>query len=118
MTTMDSPDTEFISILGAANNPGTAARVSSRSLPDTLAVLGLSDIVIFPNMVAPLLVETPGSIQLIDDAVGGDRLLGAVIGASGHVHVRRGAADAGVPDVAHRGRRPRRGRQDATRPRR
>jgi len=79
MTTMDSPDTEFISILGAANNPGTAARVSSRSLPDTLAVLGLSDIVIFPNMVAPLLVETPGSIQLIDDAVGGDRLLGAVL---------------------------------------
>lgn len=78
-TTMDSPDTEFISILGAADSPGTAPRVSSRSLPETLPLLGLSDIVIFPNMVAPLLVETTASIQLIDDVVGGDRLLGVVL---------------------------------------
>lgn len=79
MTTTNSPDTEFISILGATDSPGTSPRVSSRSLPETLPLLGLSDIVIFPSMVAPLLVETPASIQLIDDVVGGDRLLGVVL---------------------------------------
>jgi len=76
---MTSPDTEFVSILGAAGSPEAPARVSSRSLPEALPILGLSDIVIFPGMVAPLLVETPQSIKLIDDVVGGDRLLGVVL---------------------------------------
>src|SRR5664280_948708 len=76
---MTSPDTEFISILGAAGSPEAPVRVSSSSLPATLPVLGLSDIVIFPGMVAPLLVETAQSIKLIDDVVGGERLLGVVL---------------------------------------
>lgn len=76
---MTSPDTEFISILGASGSPEAPARVSSSSLPEVLPILGLSDIVIFPGMVAPLLVETVQSIKLIDEVVGGDRLLGAVL---------------------------------------
>src|SRR2546429_9531772 len=76
---MTSPDTEFISILGAAGSPEAPARVSSTSLPEFLPILGLSDIVIFPGMVAPLLVETPQSTKLIDDVVAGDRLLGVVL---------------------------------------
>src|SRR5256885_8118163 len=76
---MTSPDTEFISILGASGSPEAPARVSARSLPDVLPILGLSDIVIFPGMVAPLLVETAQSTKLIDDVVGGDRLLGVVL---------------------------------------
>ncbi len=76
---MTTPDTEFISILGAAGSPEAPPRVSSRSLPESLPILGLSDIVIFPGMVAPLLVETAQSIKLIDDVVGGDRLLGVVL---------------------------------------
>src|SRR5215510_8668584 len=76
---MTSPDTEFISILGASGSPEAPSRVSSRSLPEVLPILGLSDIVIFPGMVAPLLVETAQSIRLIDDVVGGDRLLGVVL---------------------------------------
>ena len=76
---MTSPDTEFISILGSAKGGETAgvetAKPAQRALPATLPVLGLSDIVIFPGMVAPLLVETAQSIKLIDDVVGGDRLL-------------------------------------------
>src|SRR6266853_4697293 len=76
---MTSPDTEFISILGASSNPETPARVSSSSLPELLPILGLSDIVIFPGMVAPLLVETSQSTKLIDDVVGGDRLLGVAL---------------------------------------
>src|SRR3954449_1771260 len=77
--TMTSPDTEFISILGAAGSPEAPARVSTRSLPEVLPVLGLSDIVIFPGMVAPLLVETSQSTKLIHEVVGGDRLLAVVL---------------------------------------
>src|SRR5499427_5920362 len=76
---MTSPDTEFVSILGASGSPETPPKVSSSSLPDLLPVLGLSDIVIFPGMVAPLLVETAQSTKLIDDVVAGDRLLGVVL---------------------------------------
>src|SRR5246500_4860056 len=76
---MTSPDTEFISILGAAGNPEAPARVSAHSLPQQLPILGLSDIVIFPGMVAPLLVETVQSIRLIDDVVAGARFVGLVL---------------------------------------
>jgi ATP-dependent Lon protease len=76
---MTSPDTEFISILGASGSPDAPSKVSARSLPEVLPILGLSDIVIFPGMVAPLLVETSQSTKLIDDVVGGDRLLGVVL---------------------------------------
>src|SRR3974390_343598 len=76
---MSTPDTEFVSILGAAGGPEAPPRVSSSSLPEKLPVLGLSDIVIFPGMVAPLLVETAQSTKLIDDVVGVARLLGVVL---------------------------------------
>ncbi|MDE3068786.1 MAG: endopeptidase La [Verrucomicrobiota bacterium] len=76
---MTTPETEFVSILDAAEKSDAAPRISSRSLPDTLPILGLSDIVIFPGSVLPLLVETGPSLRLIDDAVAGDRLLGAVL---------------------------------------
>jgi ATP-dependent Lon protease len=76
---MSTPDTEFVSILGASGSPETPPKVSSSSLPELLPVLGLSDIVIFPGMVAPLLVETAQSTKLIDDVVGGDRLLAVVL---------------------------------------
>src|ERR1022692_3020563 len=76
---MSPPDTEFISILGNSGDPEAPARVSAHSLPEKLPILGLSDIVIFPGMVAPLLVETAQSIKLIDDVVGGDRLLGVAL---------------------------------------
>src|ERR1044071_8006418 len=76
---MTAPDTEFISILGASGNAEAPSRVSTSSLPEQLPILGLSDIVIFPTMVAPLLVETSQSTKLIDDVVAGDRLLGVVL---------------------------------------
>src|SRR5882672_456258 len=76
---MTSPDTEFISILGASGSPEAPSRVSARSLPEVLPILGLSDIVIFPGMVAPLLVESAQSTRLIDDVVAGDRFLGLVL---------------------------------------
>jgi ATP-dependent Lon protease len=77
---MTSPDTEFISILEATEAEGeSSSRGASRSMPNTLPILGLSDIVIFPGIVAPLLVDTKEGSRLIDDVVGGDRFLGLVL---------------------------------------
>src|SRR5580698_4965857 len=77
---MTSPETEFISILGAGGNPDAAGtKVWSKSLPESLPILGLSDIVIFPGTITHLLVETAPSIRLIDDVVAGDRFLGLVL---------------------------------------
>lgn len=76
-----SPETELINILGAdsASASDTAITRASSKLPETLPILGVSDVVIFPGMVAPLLVESDESTKLIDDVVEGDRLLGLVL---------------------------------------
>jgi len=76
---MTPTDTEFVSIMGTPGASGESSRISARSLPDNLPILGLSDIVIFPGAVAPLLVETGPSIQLIDEAVAGNRLIGTLL---------------------------------------
>jgi ATP-dependent Lon protease len=79
---MTTPETEFISILGtgtAGSGDASGTKIWSKSLPETLPILGLSDIVIFPGTATPLLVETPQSIRLIDDVVAGDRFLGLVL---------------------------------------
>src|SRR5437016_4957258 len=78
---MTSPDTEFISILGASSGSGEPApsKLGPKSLPEILPVLGLSDIVVFPGMAAPLLVESAQSIRLIDDVVAGNRFLCLVL---------------------------------------
>ena len=78
-TTVNTAETEFVSILGASEKSEVPGRVSSRSLPDTLPILGLSDIVIFPGAIVPLLVETGPSLKLVDDLVAGDRLFAAVL---------------------------------------
>jgi ATP-dependent Lon protease len=76
---MTPPETEFVSILGASDKPEATPRISARSLPDTVPILGLADIVIFPGAIVPLLVETGPSLKLIDDIVAGDRMFGAVL---------------------------------------
>jgi ATP-dependent Lon protease len=48
-------------------------------LPDVLPVLPLGDLVVFPGMVAPLVINTQRSTKLIDDVVAGGRyLIGAL----------------------------------------
>jgi ATP-dependent Lon protease len=87
-------DTEFITISNAGE-PGVApAQISSRSLPEVLPILGLSDIVLFPTMVAPLLVENAESVKLIDDVTSGDRLLTVVL-------QRRPDVDNPAPEDLH-----------------
>ena len=78
---MTTPDTELINILAASpgGDEGVSSRGGTKAMPETLPVLGLSDIVIFPGMVAPLLVESAQSIRLIDEVVAGDRFLVLVL---------------------------------------
>jgi ATP-dependent Lon protease len=48
------------------------------AIPPTLPILPVVDSVLFPKMVTPLLVMQPDSIQLIDEAMSRDRMIGMV----------------------------------------
>jgi len=62
------------------SQPATkSADFSQQQIPSQLPVLPLSDLVIFPFMVAPLLVSSQSSITLVDDVVAGNRLLVLVL---------------------------------------
>jgi len=50
----------------------------AEELPSTLPVLPLKETVVFPESMAPLAIGQVRSISLIDDVVGGDRLLALV----------------------------------------
>jgi ATP-dependent Lon protease len=50
----------------------------ANKLPDTLPLLPVVDSVLFPKMVTPLLVMQPDSVQLIDEAMSRDRMMGMV----------------------------------------
>ena len=63
--------------LVTAIEPGK--RPAVQDIPAQLPILPLSDVVIFPHMVAPLLVTSPSQIRLIDDVVAGDRLVGVTL---------------------------------------
>ncbi len=89
---MTAPESEFIQIMDGSTEEGEAsAPRTAKSLPGVLPILGLADIVIFPGMVTPLLVESAPSIRLIDDVVAGDRFLGLVL-------QRRPEVDNPLPD--------------------
>ena len=62
----------------SASDAAQAANPSA-PLPAQLPILPLSDLVVFPHMVAPLLVSSPQSTRLVDDVVAGDRLVGVVL---------------------------------------
>src|SRR5436190_18523945 len=47
-------------------------------LPATLPVLPLKEAVVFPESMSPLAIGQERSVRLIDDVVGGDRLLALV----------------------------------------
>src|SRR5207302_10131692 len=48
------------------------------SIPDVLGILPLRGTVMLPHAVIPLAVGRPGSVRLVQDALQGSRILGAV----------------------------------------
>ena len=57
-----------------SEDPSDAER--QLSIPQELPVLPLRDTVLFPNSFMPLAVARESSVRLIDDAIGGGRLIG------------------------------------------
>ncbi len=82
---MSDQEQEHVQITGGGSSASSSrtgpvpAGGPSTSAARVLPILGLSDIVIFPGMNVPLLVESAPSIRLIDDVVAGDRLLGLIL---------------------------------------
>ncbi|CAD7781932.1 Lon protease 2 [Candidatus Methanoperedenaceae archaeon GB37] len=52
-------------------------------IPQELPILPSQDLVLFPKMVLPLVVAEPKLIQLIDDALSGDKIIGLVVTKKG-----------------------------------
>lgn len=71
-------DTEFIKLVRDTSGKPPGDTVLPE-MPGELPVLGLSDIVIFPGNISPLLVDSGASVRLVDDVVAGDRLLCLVL---------------------------------------
>ncbi|MBL0700401.1 MAG: endopeptidase La [Desulfosarcina sp.] len=58
--------------------PSQAMDFGTGKIPDNLSILPLFDTVLFPKMVLPFVVMQENSIQLIDDAMPKDRIIGFV----------------------------------------
>lgn len=93
---MTGSEIELINILDGSSEETELAppRNPSKTFPDHLPILGLVDVVVFPGMTVPLLVESAPSIRLIDDVVAGDRFLGLVL-------QKRQDVDNPVPEDLH-----------------
>src|SRR5689334_9822726 len=52
--------------------------VTSVAVPESLAILPLRGVVIFPAAIVPLLISRGASLKLVEDCLGGDRILGFV----------------------------------------
>jgi ATP-dependent Lon protease len=57
----------------------TTPEISAEKIPDILPILPLFDAALFPKMVLPLVVMQPESIQLVDEAMSQNRLIGLVV---------------------------------------
>jgi ATP-dependent Lon protease len=55
------------------------------SLPEALPVLPLKDSVPFPDMLTPLAVGQPRSVELVNDVLGGNRMLSMVASRDGEI---------------------------------
>ena len=64
----------------ASNSPEAdpAKKNHSTKYPDVLPILPLRGVVVYPQTAVPLTVGQPRSIRLVDEVVGGDKLVGLV----------------------------------------
>ena len=73
---MTEPEPEYQVVVSAEEQ--AYAEELGEELPATLPVLPLKETVVFPESMTPLAIGQDRSIKLIDDVVGGDRLLALV----------------------------------------
>ncbi len=62
----------------AANKDEPVQASEHGQFPDVLPILPLRGVVVYPNTAVPLTVGQPRSIRLVDEVVGGDKLVGLV----------------------------------------
>ncbi len=60
----------------SARKLATKIEAEGSGLPEELGIIPLRDTVIFPYMIAPLVIGRARSLQLVDEAANGDRLIG------------------------------------------
>jgi ATP-dependent Lon protease len=63
---------------GASASTEEDGKADGQKYPDVLPILPLRGVVVYPNTAVPLTVGQPRSIKLVDDVVGGDKLVGLV----------------------------------------
>lgn len=76
---MSSDDTKTDSPPTAAQSLAPSQDTNGDAPPPILPVLPLNDVVVFPGMIAPLVVNTQRSIKLVEDAGASSRFLIAVL---------------------------------------
>ncbi len=70
--------------------------VDTEKIPETLPILPLFDAALFPKMVLPLVVMEGESIQLIDDAMAADRIIGLVLARTAEDDQKQKIQEEGV----------------------
>ena len=80
MSLMMLPDSGGVELSEA---PGGASAGAQKKSSGLLPVLPLGDVVLFPGMVMPLVIQTQRSIRVVDDVVASDRMLLAVLQRDG-----------------------------------
>jgi ATP-dependent Lon protease len=73
---MSEPEPEYQVVVSAEEQ--AHAEELGEELPGTLPVLPLKETVVFPESMTPLAIGQERSVKLIDDVIGGDRLLALV----------------------------------------
>ena len=63
---------------GSPPEPNPSETSTSTKYPEILPILPLRGVVVYPQTAVPLTVGQPRSIKLVDDVVGGDKLVGLV----------------------------------------
>ena len=62
----------------SSSDPNAPQTASPTKYPDVLPILPLRGVVVYPQTAVPLTVGQPRSIRLVDEVVGGDKLVGLV----------------------------------------
>src|SRR5512138_1681947 len=61
-----------------SSDPESSQMSSTTKYPDVLPILPLRGVVVYPQTAVPLTVGQPRSVRLVDEVVGGDKLVGLV----------------------------------------